>query len=460
MILFLGQNASIHGQNVAVDAALSTNLQAVIDSIRLAKNIAGISAAVNFGGDDVWLGTSGWSDPIIKDTIRSDMLLGIASITKVYISALILRLVEEGELTLDDSLHKWLPPIKHVDSSTSIRQLLNHTSGIYNIFGPGILFPEDGVYTPEVLESNLKPPLFKPGSEWSYSNTNYILLGMIIQTVTQSEISTELRKRFFIPLSLTSSFLWPEEAIKGDVAPAWGFDSGNFVLSSSQGLYSYKIWWTAAGILSTAEDLAGWTRNLFGGDILSEGSLSEMLTFEILTNDYASGYGLGCEKLSLFGMELWGHSGSIAGYNSIAMYSPDLDASIVVLLNTDSGAAFLDLVMALLDVLIDDQVTDVYDFVESDSKRFHLEQNFPNPFDHQTVIQYSLSTHADVELSIYDALGSKVNTLLPRQNQVVGDYQIMFQGKNEHGMDLFPGVYLYRLESAGVVTTKRMLLMR
>jgi D-alanyl-D-alanine carboxypeptidase len=210
------------------DTTLAQLLQAVIDNERISQNLMGISAAARVPGEGIWLGVSGVSDPSTSDSIRPDMIFGIGSITKTFIAALTLQLVEEEQLSLDDSLHQWLPAYQYINSTITIRQLLNHTSGIDDFLNTSdewffaMLVDPWKFWTPEeVLTSFLGPPAFTPGTQWGYSNTNYILLGMIINQITQTEISTEMRNRFGEPLGMNSTFLAVEDSLAADRPHNW-----------------------------------------------------------------------------------------------------------------------------------------------------------------------------------------------------------------------------------------------
>jgi len=112
------------------EPTLAERLQATLDNVRTANSIQGISAAVMVSGQEPWRGASGTS--VANEPITPTMFFGIASITKNYIAVLTLKLAEEGLLTLDDSLSRWLPPFLHIDETITLRQLLNHTSGLAN----------------------------------------------------------------------------------------------------------------------------------------------------------------------------------------------------------------------------------------------------------------------------------------------------------------------------------------
>jgi D-alanyl-D-alanine carboxypeptidase len=323
---------------------LAEQLQAALDKERASNNLIGVSAAVIIPGQEIWRGVSGMSNPAASEKIRPEMLFNIASITKIYTAALILKLAEEDQLTLEDPLHQWLPGFENIDSTVTIRQLLNHTSGIFDYlahpdFIPAVVADLTRFWTPEEMLSYAKEPYFSHGSGWEYSNTNYILLGMIIKKVTHSKVSTELRKRFFGPLNLNNTFLPAEEEMVGKVAHFWSdlLDGDGTLddLSSLPRTAMYSVTWTSGGIFSTADELAKWAHALYGGDILSQASRDQMLAFH--PNPPDNGYGLGTERAILLGRELWGHGGgNPVGYTSQVIYSPQDKVTIAVLMNQET----------------------------------------------------------------------------------------------------------------------------
>ena len=315
-------------------------LQTALDDTRTANNIRGVSAAVIVPGQNTWRGGSGTSTE--GQPITPTMFFGIASITKNYIGALTLTLVEAGILTLEDPLSRWLPSMTNIDATITLRQLLNHTSGLANYTdNPAIidfLFSEPSrTWAPEEVLALVEAPTSAPGTAWSYSNTNYILLGMVIQEATQASVSTNFRDRLFAPLGLNHTFLELEDDVPGPRATPWADLNNDGVLEDisshpREALYSGA--WTAGGLVATADDVARWTKALFEGEVLSQAMLDQMLTFiNPVSHPAATGYGLGTMEFASSTLTRWGHTGDIFGYGSIMMYVPERQISIAVLAN-------------------------------------------------------------------------------------------------------------------------------
>ncbi|MFQ5865285.1 MAG: serine hydrolase [bacterium] len=448
-------------------------MQAALDSSIRANNIVGASAAIIVPDQGTWLGTSGYSVPATSDTIRSDMLFGIASITKTYTAAMILKLADDGILSLDDSLHRWIPSFQHVDSTITIRQLLQHTSGIYDYMEHpdwfiSLIADLTRSWPPEEILSNfLNPPYFPPGASWKYSNTNYIVAGMIIKAATGNTVSTELHSRFLDPQGLSNTFLEMVDTLTVEIVHSWAdrdfdgelddlYPNTNFPAVNS-------MTWTAGAMIATAEDLAKWAGLLYSGAFFSQAYMDEMLFFYPIPTPLITGYGLGAIRFEYRGKTFWGHNGSLPGINAIMLYSPKDGVSIVVLLNQrpgdgSSGYVF-SVAIALVDAYLDYVATGVADSNPPSPGDFTLHQNYPNPFNPETAISYQLPVASEVQLIIYNALGQKIRSLVNGQ-QSPGLKSVVWDGKNDLGQPVSSGIYFYTLKAGERAQTKKMLLIR
>lgn len=339
---------------------LADDLQQALDQARASNGLIGAAAAVLMPGQPLWAGASG--DSTASVPLDAGMHFGIGSTTKNFVSALVLKLAEEGLLSLDDPLSRWLPGIAWVDDRATIRQLLNHTSGIYNFTeNPGlwsaVLSQPARSWAPQEVLAYIGPPYFAPGAGWHYSNTNYTLLGMIVQEATGSEVSEELHRRLLDPLGLADTALPPEEPWPTEMAHGWSdIDRDGTYADSSlfprTAIHSAS--WTAGAMVSTTSDLARWAQALFEGRVLAPDSLGQLLDFVPVSDPEVpfTGYGLGTLRIEFEGRTFWGHGGDIPGYAAIMLYEPQDRLSIVLLFNQDEinpqSAAVLS---ALLEVL-------------------------------------------------------------------------------------------------------------
>jgi len=335
------------------------NLQAVLDDGLNQLSLVGVSAAIMDRNGNVWRGVSGYSDPASKTAIKENMILGIGSTTKPFTAAIVLQLVEEGMLSLEDSVGKWLQ-LSHpnIDNSATVRQLLNMSSGIYD-------FTEEDAYD-DAVEANLsriwsledifpfvQAPYFSPGGGWGYSNTNYTLLGMMIEKVTQKSYATLLRERISDPLGLRHTSFEPMDLIAGELATPWDDINDDEVLDDLSGFArqsTYSSAHAAGAIMSTAEETAKSIHAIFDGTLLNQSSLAQMKSYLQLSPEI--GYGLGVFRIATDGYVMWGHGGEVGGFTSIAFYFPDRELTVSILVNQyrdDPLGDYVPLAIALLE---------------------------------------------------------------------------------------------------------------
>ena len=176
---------------------LNEKLQAALDERLRRRDVEGASAAVILPDGTIWQGASGISHPGVK--MNPEMAFAIGSITKNMVAALMLQLAEEGKLSLEDPIGKWLPSYPHVNPAITIRQMLNHTSGLFMFWDNQQLWDDliryrTKNFTPEEVLGYLKEPHFHPGEGYHYSNTGYLLAAMIITRATGSTLAAEMRQ--------------------------------------------------------------------------------------------------------------------------------------------------------------------------------------------------------------------------------------------------------------------------
>jgi len=323
---------------------LEQKLQNVLDTGIEKYGVEGVSAAIIFSEDKKWTGTSGISHDTVR--IKPDMLFAIGSITKNFVATLTLKLAEEGKLSLDDPLSKWLPEYPHVNSGITIRQLLNHTSGIYMFYSNQKIWDDlkkdrTKIWTPEEVLSYIKEPYFEPGEGYRYSNTNYLLMAMIIEKVTGESLSVQFQERFWNPLHIENAYLSIEEEIPDNQAHVYGDNFNNdgsyLDLTFLPRASHESIGYGSGGLFMTAGELAFWCHSLFEGKILKQQSMDEMLQFASSglspnMNDYGLGVELFKRKYSN-GKKAYGHSGANIGTSATMVYLPKHHLTVVVMIN-------------------------------------------------------------------------------------------------------------------------------
>jgi D-alanyl-D-alanine carboxypeptidase len=326
-----------HVSNAQVfDLVLAEKLQTKLDSLKTIYNIKGISASVLLPDQGLWKGTTGIS--IGGVPIQSDMEFGIGSNTKLFTAATLLRLAENNIINIDDSLHEWLPNFVNIDSNITIRQLLNHTSGLAdynNIAGypDSILSNPNRIFTPKELIKWVGAPLFVAGTSWDYSNTNYLVAGMIAESATGKNIAQLIREHILNPLQLDSTFFDVQETVQGTIANPWQMGMNiNAIPRISLNSAAYS----AGAMYSTSSEMTQWYQKLMSGQVLNPNSYSQMTTFVGSGN-----YGFGLTRIVVGGRTCFAHGGSIRGYSSFMLFDTTTKAIICVLMNSNPSPARL-----------------------------------------------------------------------------------------------------------------------
>jgi D-alanyl-D-alanine carboxypeptidase len=301
----------------------------------------GVSAAVIRPDGSLWTGARGLARA--GEPLRPDHQIAVGSITKTVTAALVLQLSEAGRLALDDTVAEWLGALEDVPPQITLRQLLNHTCGIGNYtldpaFAPALAADPARRFTPqEVLALFLLPPRFAPGARTEYTNTSFLLLGLVAEAASGRRVADLWRERFWGPLGVDEVFLPPDEAARGSVADAWVGSSAATLRQTDplQNVAGFSSRWAAFGRMASPRAVARWGRALFGGDVLEPSTRGQMLQFvpPEATTGVESGSGLGVRRYAYGGREQWGHSGASAEGSAILLYEPASGVTLAVAMN-------------------------------------------------------------------------------------------------------------------------------
>lgn len=331
----------IHAQSVDnLDPALKARIDSIANDVLKQTGVPSASVAIVKGGKLVYTHAYGNAhlDPPVPAT--ADMRYSIGSISKQFTAAAILLLQEQGKLSLNDAVGKYMPGLTRGDEVT-IRQILSHTSGYQDYW------PEDYVMTPmlhpetaqQIIDTWAKKPLdFDPGTQWQYSNTNYVIAGEIVEKVSAEKLMDFLSEHIFHPLGMKS--VWNSDEAKltqADATAYYRHALGPLRVAPKEG----RGWMFAAGELAmTAHDLALWDESLMAQTVLKPESYKQMFTSEKLKNGSDTHYGLGVGVRDINGHRDIEHSGEVSGFVSDNQVLVDDGASIAVLTNQDAvGAA-------------------------------------------------------------------------------------------------------------------------
>jgi D-alanyl-D-alanine carboxypeptidase len=326
----------------SVDQETAQTLQAILDEEVNVQKVPGFQAYLCTPDGKTWSGTSGTTDLARKNLMQRDDVLRIGSTTKTFTAVLVLKLVEDGQLSLDDPIAKWFPNLPSAEAIT-VRNLLNHTSGINEIIPKGMMksIVSSTYWQREDLLKLIAEdkPAFPPGSQFAYSNSNYILLGYIVEDITGKTVLQLLHEQIIDPLKLQHTYFIPYEPAPANLVTGFDRDLTHFpgMLDISPDNTSWAtLAFTSGAMASTADDLGVFIENLFANKFLSPETMKEMTTFIPASNpgfDAQTGSGLGLMRLDVAGHELYGHVGQFMGSTSIAMVSPDKSYTIVITSN-------------------------------------------------------------------------------------------------------------------------------
>lgn len=338
-ILYAGSAVAAPGAGAtkpSVDRATAKRLSATIERELHRQMLPGAIVGVARDGRAPWIVARGHANLQTLRPMRPDLHVRVGSVTKAFVTTLLLRLAQEGQLSLDAPISRYVAGIPSGEAIT-LRQLANMTSGIADDFANpefSVEYLTGETFTPErLVELGLGlPTLFAPGTAWSYSNTNTILLGMVIQQVTGQPLAAALKQRVFAPLGLRGTSLPSFRPLPKPYASGYTYQTLNGRLGDAT-LNTPTATWAAGGIVSTVPDLLKAARMFGTGKPLltrtTQGEREQWVRFA--PNSPTQRYGLG-----VFDFDGWiGHNGGIPGYTAIAWYLPERHLSLVVSVNSD-----------------------------------------------------------------------------------------------------------------------------
>ena len=274
-----------------------------------------------------------------KTPATPQMRYSIGSISKQFAATAILMLAEEGKLSLDDKVVRWLPNLTRANEVT-IRQILSMTSGYQDFWPQDYVMPMmlESVTPLGILDRWARKPLdFEPGTKWQYSNTNYVIAGLIVEKVSGMPLFNFLQKRVFAPLRMTTVADTDQAPLgPGEPARYMRYALGPLRPSPKEG----KGWLYAAGELAmTAHDLALWNISMIDRGLMQPALYREMETEVLLTSGAGTRYGLGVSVAVIDGHRRISHGGEVSGFTAQNNIFPDERAAVVVMTNLDATNA-------------------------------------------------------------------------------------------------------------------------
>lgn len=317
-------------RRISRPSELPSKIDAVL-AAHLARPLPGFSVTVMRGETIIYSKGMGFSDVATSTPMWSESMFQVGSVTKQFTAAAIMRLSEQGKLTLDDDVTRYVPELPSRESVITLRNLMNHTSGLPE-YTRYLVDP----YAPLPLGSMInlikdKPMQFTPGSNWAYSNTGFYLLGSVIERVSGKSYGAFVHDELTAPLGLMKSGYCGQSA---QLAPPSGYvelnSRGSFTpVNAIEPSNAYA----AGGLCSTGPDLVRWSKWLASGRVVSSESYSAMTAPTRYGGSGLIAYGYGLGTGTLQGRRAIEHGGSILGFESYLGHLPAEDITIAVLVN-------------------------------------------------------------------------------------------------------------------------------
>jgi D-alanyl-D-alanine carboxypeptidase len=284
-------------------------LQQALDRARQGLGLQAMTVGLAVDGREYWAGASGIALDGVS-AIDGDSPFAIASITKTFTAALVMQLVEAGRLSLDQEVAPLLPDVG-VARGITVRQLLGHTSGIADLLAPmrkPMTDHPSRLWRGEQVIARLGDPWFAPGATYAYSNSNYVLLGLLVERIYGRPFNEVLERHLLRPLHLDETGVLLGRGAPNLMSRSWASAFG-----------------TSGYMYSSASDLLEWGTALYGGRVLDAGTLQHMAAFN------RDDYGLGTELIHLGKRSGVGHTGLLRGYTSLLVHLPKEDMTLVVI---------------------------------------------------------------------------------------------------------------------------------
>lgn len=306
----------------------------------------GVTLIVAKKGEIVFSGAAGMANLELNVPMKANNVLRIGSITKQFTAIAILMLQEQGKLSIQDDISKFLPSYPTKDKKITIEHLLTHTSGIRSYTSlPGFMQKiRDDKSTSEMLDVfKDKDMLFDPGTEFSYNNSGYFLLGVIIEKVSGMTYEDFIEKNIFEKIGMKNSYYGRADQIIPNRASGYELENGEIINAP---YLSMTIPYAAGSLLSTVEDLYKWNQAVHKYQLVKKASLDKAITSYVLKNGESTDYGYGWGVNSFYGGKTIQHSGGINGFTTNVMYLPEQDIFIAAFSNGKDPSFFTQLIAA------------------------------------------------------------------------------------------------------------------
>lgn len=330
-IIFCG---TIH--KTVAQTTLTTAIDTLV-SAELRNDEPGGVVLVSKQGQIIYQKPFGMADMELDVPMKEDMVFYIGSLTKQFTAVAILQLLEQGRLSLQDSIAKYIGGCSPLVSAITIEQLLTHTSGLASnpANTEGRIIVKNKTKLQELVDNYInQPPDFEAGTQWKYNNTNYSLLGHIIEKISGKPYGDYLAAYIFNPAGMHRSYMG--EDAKLIKHRATGYTKTKTGVITNDRISNSATWYASGGIMSTAEDMFKWCQALRSGKLLKPETLAKAFVPYKLTNGQYTKYGYGWHLWDIHGSPSLRHGGSVRGFISESVWHPREDVYVIILLNVQS----------------------------------------------------------------------------------------------------------------------------
>lgn len=333
-------SATTAAATTEMDSATADRLDTAIESAMAQASVPGAIVGI-WGPDGTYVEAHGVADKTTGAPMETDFYSRIGSVTKTFTVTSVLQLVDEGKVGLDDPISTYVPGVPDGDRIT-IRQLARMQSGLANYtasedFQKAFFADPDAPFTPEQLlgYAFAMPATFPPGEGFEYSNTNTTLLGLVVEKVSGMSLPDYVTDEILTPLKMEQTSFPTDAAFPEPHAQGYTTQTLDGTEQTSTD-WNPSWGWAAGAMISTLDDLRIWAPALATGTLLSPETQAQRLE-TVSAPGYAPGVGYG---LGIFEAEGWiGHNGSLPGYQTVVVYLPEQETSLVIMINTDEDYA-------------------------------------------------------------------------------------------------------------------------
>jgi CubicO group peptidase (beta-lactamase class C family) len=333
MLISLSAGA-LSAQATSPSAAELAEMNRRIQAEMAERNIPGVLVGVASRGRLVHTQSYGLANVELRVPVSDSTVFEIGSISKQFVAAAVMLLVEDGRLGLDDPIHDFLPDLPSEWLGVTVRQLLTHTSGIPDYEEIQTYEAYRFRFTPDeiIRVAHSRPMDFEPGTGWYYSNTGYFLLSLIVERIAGRPFGQVLDTMVFGPLGMGQTRMAdPEDIIQHRASGDWVDRMGVELMNRDATQASSTL--GAGGLLSSVHDMVRWDEALYGDELLSEESKAVMWTSAVLPNGDDTGYAFGWGVGEYRGRRSVGHGGQVAGFVASFLRLPDDELAIIVFAN-------------------------------------------------------------------------------------------------------------------------------